>query len=665
MGLGYPIPSLLASAIAAALPARLPIGDDGGPANANPVAAPLALGDLTVGAGLVQSSAQLLAGATDADGDTLTVTSVTAVSGGTVSGTGPWTITPTAEGAGSATVVISDGQGGSVSRTVTWNGVSSSGLSGGTAALGWSASTLNAGAEITISTDGTHNFGAAPTQIAQVGFGSGWLYTQPLLTVTTQGTDLGGIVASEGGARRIEEIDGIRTLAARLRDAAGWDGMRYGAHLLTYDLGAPMADNSRIAVFQTVRVDYPGEALAWQYKSVRLHHTVDMDQITQNEMLFHGSRTHTQSAVLYDANENLLNRAEILHPHANLGWQTWGLMLDTGTAATEDAIYKSRICRNGSGLPVTEKTDVGFLFDPASAMRPAVVAMQDYWDNSNGTPYEPTNLDQYNTDIQMQRDSFGVVYLADAPTPEQATKQVLQPTVSWAANQIKVKRWEGIGVGAVQYLHVYDGDGDFVGGTPVVGEYVPPAWNPYTDTIGLQRPTGNPSSDKRISVAGVGTGSEVIWSAHVSPDSIASNLGIFGGSTIRGLIFGADGSISLRVNGMGAMTVIRPAGEHLLEVGTRYLVEMIVTATLVTIRLNGITVASHIGSGMSHGIDRVMEISIPSGFGFIGKIYSAAVSIDGVPTHEWRFSEGAGTSGADSIGAITAVIGASFTWVSG
>lgn len=94
-----------------------------GGSNTNPVAPPLALGDLTVGVGLVQSSAQLLAGATDADGDTLTVTSVTAVSGGTVSGTGPWTITPTAEGAGSATAVISDGRVGTVNRTVSWNGV--------------------------------------------------------------------------------------------------------------------------------------------------------------------------------------------------------------------------------------------------------------------------------------------------------------------------------------------------------------------------------------------------------------------------------------------------------------------------------------------------------------------------------------------------------------
>ena len=42
--------------------------------NANPLAPTLALGDLTVGSGVVKSAADLLAGATDADGDTLTVT---------------------------------------------------------------------------------------------------------------------------------------------------------------------------------------------------------------------------------------------------------------------------------------------------------------------------------------------------------------------------------------------------------------------------------------------------------------------------------------------------------------------------------------------------------------------------------------------------------------
>ena len=90
--------------------------------NGNPVTTELDLGSLTVATGLVVTEAELLAGVTDPDGDTLSVTDVIAISGGTVTGTGPWTITPTAEGPGSATATISDGRGGSVNRAVTWNG---------------------------------------------------------------------------------------------------------------------------------------------------------------------------------------------------------------------------------------------------------------------------------------------------------------------------------------------------------------------------------------------------------------------------------------------------------------------------------------------------------------------------------------------------------------
>lgn len=121
-----PIAKPVAAAVAASV-RGLPIGwgvasapPDG--ENQAPAAGTLDLGALTVGTGAVFASSDLLAGATDADGDTLTITSVTAVSGGTVSGTGPWTITPATAGPGSATVVISDGTV-SVNRTVAWDGV--------------------------------------------------------------------------------------------------------------------------------------------------------------------------------------------------------------------------------------------------------------------------------------------------------------------------------------------------------------------------------------------------------------------------------------------------------------------------------------------------------------------------------------------------------------
>lgn len=89
-------------------------------ANQAPVGDPLLLGEIPLGSDLVISSAQLLSGVTDPDGDTLTVTDVTAVSGGTVTGTGPWTVTPSASGEGSATATISDGNGGELQRSLLW-----------------------------------------------------------------------------------------------------------------------------------------------------------------------------------------------------------------------------------------------------------------------------------------------------------------------------------------------------------------------------------------------------------------------------------------------------------------------------------------------------------------------------------------------------------------
>ncbi|MBQ1784641.1 MAG: cadherin-like domain-containing protein [Gammaproteobacteria bacterium] len=121
--LGRLIRSQLAASIAAALSSRLPLGDDDAGENRDPTASPLDLGSLTVNVGVVLSSGDLLAGATDADGDTLSITSVTPGVGVEVVGTGPYVITPTVSGPGSLTVVISDGRGGSVTRTVGWNGV--------------------------------------------------------------------------------------------------------------------------------------------------------------------------------------------------------------------------------------------------------------------------------------------------------------------------------------------------------------------------------------------------------------------------------------------------------------------------------------------------------------------------------------------------------------
>lgn len=78
------------------------------------------LGVVDVGTGLVVSTNDLIAGATDPNGDTLTVSGLTVTTGSaTIIGTGPYTITPSAAGTVIISFTISDGSGGSVVQTAS------------------------------------------------------------------------------------------------------------------------------------------------------------------------------------------------------------------------------------------------------------------------------------------------------------------------------------------------------------------------------------------------------------------------------------------------------------------------------------------------------------------------------------------------------------------
>lgn len=115
-----PIATLLAGKFAY----QLGIIIDGGSAPNNPPTADaIFIGDIEVNFGYEITSAELLAGVTDVDGDIISVTSLTSVVGGNVTGSNPWTITPTLEGPGNAVAVITDGRGGILNRTVYWSGV--------------------------------------------------------------------------------------------------------------------------------------------------------------------------------------------------------------------------------------------------------------------------------------------------------------------------------------------------------------------------------------------------------------------------------------------------------------------------------------------------------------------------------------------------------------
>jgi len=84
----------------------------------------LSLANTDVGVGLVVSTNDLLANVSDPDGDALTITNVVVTMGtGTVTGTGPYTITGTAAGTLQLAVTVSDGRGGTVVQQVSMQAV--------------------------------------------------------------------------------------------------------------------------------------------------------------------------------------------------------------------------------------------------------------------------------------------------------------------------------------------------------------------------------------------------------------------------------------------------------------------------------------------------------------------------------------------------------------
>lgn len=111
------------SPVAKAIRSRYIWQGGGGIASQPPQGTSLDLGDLEQDIGVVLATSDLLNGITDPDGDTLSVTSFTVATGSaTITGSAPWTLTPTGEGAGTAIAVISDGNGGTLNRTISWTG---------------------------------------------------------------------------------------------------------------------------------------------------------------------------------------------------------------------------------------------------------------------------------------------------------------------------------------------------------------------------------------------------------------------------------------------------------------------------------------------------------------------------------------------------------------
>ena len=449
-------------------------------------------------------------------------------------------------------------------------------------ALSWSANeAIQNGTRITIRTNGAYNFGVAPSDVVQLGFGKGWLYEQPLLTVLMD-QNMDGIVVSEGGARRIEEKDGIRVLASRLFDATAWSGMQNAGRNIEYFFPQPLATGQRIATFQSYRLDSMNTPENWQFKNVRIHAA----EGPSDNMIAHYSWRNNFVTTYTDATDSANSYYESVQPHANYGWQTYGMMMQVSSPDTVDGYHSTILCDRDDVRHVVRKEQLMMTNDSAHTRQMVRLRWQDYFDSSSGTPNPPGIIDVYLSDIQAQVDSFGVVMLADGPTPLtsrniQQQPTVIDPTILWSADEVSVDYWDGGRTWDVGFYHVYNGTtGAFECSVHLFGTYTPDLYNWKTDTVGIYTPTNSAKGYIGLVNTDLDPSAEAYVDYYISFKRASDEpavAGTPGDTTIcRGLsstynsalYIKLDGSVTIKGESGGTVTLC-PAGTFPAPIGKR------------------------------------------------------------------------------------------------
>lgn len=544
------------------------------------------------------------------------------------------------------------------------------GLSGGDATLGWSAQTLENGDVITITTDGTYDFGAAPTAVMQQGFGAGWMYTQPINTVLTTGLMIDGMLVSQGEARRIEEVDGIRAYASRLRDPDGWAGDKGAARHISWDTGDLMPGD-KVAVFTQYKWVSPTPPLNWQLKLIRLQ-PVDTSTDNLGDVGLINWRNTTYTFVKRSTGQVTTYSSGVVAPHVGYGWQAHTWLQEMSTEGAVDGLAITRICAENDRLNVRERQQLTMTNDGV-APRPKYVLWQDYVDDSSGTTYEPADIDLYVTDMQAQKGSFGAVYIGDAPTPGQCKNMiplplVISPTIAWSNDEIKLRMWKHTRAWPVAYSHIYNGTtGLYQASVHIRGTYVPPAYDFYTDYEGFSRNVGSNTVQRTIAVANLTrtTGTKRRWNVRAKLRDMHGENGVFGYGTVQGLMFREDGSVYFRIGTMQAAEAeIRAPGPHTLTLGVTHVIgwEINAAGNQVVLDVDGVTIGSFTRTGMDMPIVKFCE-SGGGGSGWKGTFYGMQYFEDDVLVHQFELNGAIGAK-TDSIGGVaTATVGTGFVSV--
>ena len=362
------------------------------------------------------------------------------------------------------------------------------GTSGGTAALGWSApSGLADGNTLTITTDGTYDFGAAP-RIATAGFGQGFLETASLDTALTDITDpISGetwqyenaVTNGRTPNRFVASIDGVR--AFHQTHAGYSDGAGFG--FFGWDTGSTIADGERILVSSWVKADVSAFAidanddplLATQWKSWRFRDEIFFDstngysQGNSGYWKAWGYRTDTYGDrwladdegefTNYNANGSASNALDISHPTYDNKWTRTDLLLRPYIDA--DGLIRTRMQKPVDASAVTVKTVNNFqLLDSTHPRRWRTIQEQSYIKDIK-------DLDLYITDYYIQVGSYARFELADGATPATSTDSKILPpdTASWSNNSATVHLYKQMFSDySGKYLHYYDIDDNFVTG---------------------------------------------------------------------------------------------------------------------------------------------------------------------------------------------------------
>jgi len=364
----------------------------------------------------------------------------------------------------------------------------SNGLSGGTSALAWSAPEgLEDGNTLTITTDGTYDFGIAP-RIATLGFGQGFLESANLNTALTDVVDPissetwqyeNAATNSRTPNRFVSEVDGIRALH---QSHAGYsDGAGFG--FLGWDTGSPLADGERVFVSSWTKanvsafaVDSNGDSLlATQWKSWRFRDEIFFDSsqgYTAGNSGYWKAwawRTDTYGDrwleddegdfTNYNEDGSASNVEYISHPTYDNKWTRADLLMRPYIDA--NGFVRTRMQKPVDTSSVVIKTVNDFqLLDSAHPRRWQTIQDQTYIKDIE-------DLDLYITDYYIQVGSYARFELADGATPATSTDSKILPpeTASWSNNSATVHLYKQMFSDySGKYLHYYDIDDNFVTG---------------------------------------------------------------------------------------------------------------------------------------------------------------------------------------------------------